>query len=103
MNTVKETSNALIDVLEKATVPKGLVALITILSAGMLDEVGYYKDTSLAKQNEKTRQKQIDNINEWIDKANRSISCLEIEKEAYIRLRDGLLEEQVRARKERSS
>ena len=52
---------------------------------------------------EKTRQKQIDNINEWIDKANRSISSLEIEKEAYIRLRDGLQEEQIRARKERSS
>ena len=33
MNTVKETSNALIDVLEKATVPEGLIALITILSA----------------------------------------------------------------------
>ena len=52
---------------------------------------------------EKTLKKQIDNINEWIDKANRSIYSLEIEKVAYIRLRDGLLEEQVRARKERSS
>ena len=33
MNTAKETSGALIDVLEKATVPEGLIALITILSA----------------------------------------------------------------------
>ena len=33
MNTVKETSNALIDVLEKGTVQEGLIALITILSA----------------------------------------------------------------------
>ena len=36
MNTIKETSGALIDVLEKVTVPEGLIALITILSAAIV-------------------------------------------------------------------